>query len=87
MLPSLGTRSMADGRMAPTLAQIWPHPPVFWATPEKQEGDMISSCSLVGAHLCASTFRQMGHAFDILSGDPESPETIEEGSQRCRSSP
>lgn len=36
--------TMADGRMAPALAQIWPYPPVFWATPEKQEGDMISSC-------------------------------------------
>ena len=69
--------TMADGRMAPTLAQVWPYPPIFWATPEKQEGDMISSCSLVGAHLWASTFRQMEHPFEILNGDPQASETIE----------
>ena len=68
--------TMADGRMAPTLAQIWPDPPIFWATPEKQEDDMISSCSLVGAHVWASTFRQMNHSYDVLNGDPEDTDTI-----------
>jgi hypothetical protein len=42
--------TMGDGRLAPSLAQLWPHPVILWATPEKQAGDMISSCSLVGAH-------------------------------------
>lgn len=69
--------TMADGRMAPTLAQIWPDPPIFWATPEKQEGDMISSCSLVGTHVWASTFRQMDHSYDVLNGDPEDAGTLE----------
>ena len=40
--------TMGDGRLAPTLAQLWPDVPLFWATPENPEGDMISSCSLVG---------------------------------------
>ncbi len=53
--------TMGDGRLAPTLAQLWPDPPLLWATPENQQGDMISSCSLVGAHCWASTLRQMGH--------------------------
>src|SRR5262245_14890994 len=50
--------TMGDGRLAPTLAQLWPDPLILWATPEKQEGDMISSCSLVGAHCWASVLRQ-----------------------------
>src|ERR1035437_2492856 len=54
--------TMGDGRLAPTLAQLWPDPLVLWATPEKSDGDMISSCSLVGAHAWASTLRQMGHS-------------------------
>ena len=62
--------TMGDGRLAPTLAQLWPHPLILWATPEKQEGDMISSCSLVGAHCWASTLRQMGHSFELVYGDP-----------------
>lgn len=62
--------TMGDGRLAPTMAQLWPDPLVLWATPEKPEGDMISSCSLVGAHAWASTLRQMGHAFDVVYGDP-----------------
>lgn len=62
--------TMGDGRLAPTLAQLWPDPLVLWATPEKPDGDMISSCSLVGAHAWASTLRQMGHAFEIVYGDP-----------------
>src|SRR5436309_14013471 len=33
--------TMGDGRLAPTLAQLWPDPLILWATPEKQEGDMI----------------------------------------------
>jgi len=67
--------TMADGRLAPTLAQLWPDPPVLWATPENPQGDMISSCSLVGVHCWASIFRQMGHSFEMVYGDPESPAT------------
>lgn len=69
--------TMGDGRLAPTLAQLWPHPPVLWATPENPEGDMISSCSLVGLHLWASTFRQMGSPFEIVYGGPETDGTLE----------
>jgi L-fucose isomerase-like protein len=69
--------TMGDGRLAPTLAQIWPDPPVLWATPEKPEGDMISSCSLVGTHAWASTLRQMGHSFELVHGDPDAAETRE----------
>lgn len=67
--------TMGDGRLAPTLAQLWPDPPVLWATPEKPDGDMISSCSLVGAHVWASTLRQMGHSFELVYGHPDSAET------------
>ena len=77
--------TMADGRMAPTLAQIWPYPPILWATPEKPEGDMISSCSLVGAHLWASSFRQMSRSSDVVYGDPEDSETLEKLDTSVRS--
>jgi L-fucose isomerase-like protein len=61
--------TMGDGRLAPTMAQLWPHPLILWATPEKQEGDMISSCSLVGLHCWASVLRQMGQPFELVYGD------------------
>src|SRR5689334_21241581 len=60
--------TMGDGRLAPSLAQLWPHPVILWATPEKPDGDMISSCSLVGAHCWASVLRQMGHPFELVYG-------------------
>ena len=34
--------TVSDGRLAPVLAQLWSDPLVFWATPEKQTGEMIS---------------------------------------------
>jgi L-arabinose isomerase len=67
--------TMGDGRLCPTLAQLWPDPVVLWATPEKPDGDMISSCSLVGAHCWASVFRQLGHGFDLVYGDPDAVPT------------
>ena len=67
--------TMGDGRLAPTLAQLWPAPLLLWATPEKPDGDMISSCSLVGLHAWASTLRQMGHSFELIYGDPDAKET------------
>jgi L-fucose isomerase-like protein len=67
--------TMGDGRLCPTLAQLWPDPLILWATPENQTGDMISSCSLVGTHCWSSVLRQMGHAFDIVYGDPDAAQT------------
>ena len=67
--------TMGDGRLAPTLAQLWSHPIILWATPENQQGDMISSCSLVGVHCWASVLRQMGHPFELVYGDPDAAET------------
>jgi L-fucose isomerase-like protein len=67
--------TMGDARLAPTLAQLWPEPLILWATPEKQDGDMISSCSLVGAHCWASVLRQMGRAFELVYGDPNAVAT------------
>ena len=67
--------TMGDGRLAPTLAQLWPDPLVLWATPEKPDGDMISSCSLVGAHCWGSVLRQMGHSFEVVYGDATAPDT------------
>jgi L-fucose isomerase-like protein len=76
--------TMADGRMAPTMAQIWPHPVVLWATPENPQGDMISSCSLVGVHNWASILRQTGHPFEIVYGDPRDNETLVQLRQAVR---
>jgi L-fucose isomerase-like protein len=67
--------TMGDGRLSQTMAQLWPDPPVLWATPENPEGDMISSCSLVATHAWASTLRQMGHTFVLVYGDPGATET------------
>jgi L-fucose isomerase-like protein len=67
--------TMGDGRLSKTMAQLWPDPLTLWATPEKQDGDMISSCSLVGVHCWASTLRQMGHAFELVYGDPDDAAT------------
>jgi L-fucose isomerase-like protein len=75
---------MGDGRLAPTLAQLWPNPLVLWATPEKQEGDMISSCSLVGVHCWASVLRQMEHGFELVYGDPETAATRQRFSEAAR---
>jgi len=76
--------TMGDGRLAPTLAQLWPDPPVLWATPEKPDGDMISSCSLVGVHAWASTLRQMGHSFELVYGDPQEAATQQRLSEAVR---
>jgi hypothetical protein len=67
--------TLGDGRLAPTMAQLWPDPLILWATPENQSGDMISSCSLVGTHVWASTLRHMEHPFELVYGVPESSGT------------
>ena len=76
--------TMGDGRLAPTLAQLWPDPLILWATPEKPDGDMISSCSLVGAHCWGSVLRQMGHPFEVVYGDPDATETRQSFSEAVR---
>ena len=62
--------TISDGRLAPVLAQVWNRPLVLWATPEKQEGSMISANSLVGNHVMAATLRPLGRPFEFVYGDP-----------------
>ena len=76
--------TMGDGRLAPTMAQLWPDPLILWATPENPAGDMISSCSLVGLHAWASTLQQMGRSFEIVYGDPDRTETRQRLSEAVR---
>lgn len=61
--------TMADARMATTFAQLWTDPVLLWATPENPEGDLVSSCSLVGLHAWASILRHLDRPFEILYGD------------------
>jgi len=76
--------TVADMRLAPTFSQIWPDPIVLWATPENQQGDMISSCSLVGIHAWASVLRQMHHPFEIVYGAPDDDDTLKQLSDAVR---
>jgi L-fucose isomerase-like protein len=76
--------TMGDGRLAPTLVQLWPDPIILWATPEKPDGDMISSCSLVGAHCWASVLAQMGRSFELVYGAPDNKETHARFSEAVR---
>lgn len=68
--------TMGDGNLAITLGQCWRRPVVLWATPEKPTGSMISSCSLVGAHVFAATLRQLGLPFELVYGMPGEPGTV-----------
>ena len=70
--------TMGDARLAPIMAQLWDGPIVLWATPENPAGKMISSCSLVGVHLFASTLRQIGRPFEIVYGAPGDSRTVRE---------
>jgi L-fucose isomerase-like protein len=70
--------TMGDGNLALTLGQCWQRPVVLWATPEKPTGSMISSCSLVGAHVFASTLRQLGLPFELVYGMPGEAKTVAE---------
>lgn len=63
--------SMGHGQMALTVSQTWHHPVVLWATPERPGDGKVSSCSLVGQHLWASSLRQAGHPFELVYGDPD----------------
>ncbi len=68
--------TMSDGRLAPVLGQHGGAPVVFWATPEKQEGSMVSACSLVGAHTFAASLAQTGHGFEFVYGMPGDARTV-----------
>jgi L-fucose isomerase-like protein len=63
--------SLGHGQLALAVMQRWGGPVVLWATPERAEGEKVSSCSLVAQHLWASTFRQSNHPFEIVYGDPD----------------
>jgi hypothetical protein len=73
-----------DARLVPTMSKNWDGPLVLWATPENPEGRMISSCSLVGAHLFASVLRQTGRPFEIVYGMPGDPRTEREFDEAVR---
>jgi L-fucose isomerase-like protein len=63
--------SIGNGQLALTVAQQWPDPVVLWATPERPGDGKVSSCSLVGQHLWASSLSQAGHPFEFVYGDPD----------------
>lgn len=63
--------TMGDGGLAPLLARLWDGPVVLWATSERPDVPAVSSNSLVGTHLFASTLRQLGRPFEVVYGDPE----------------
>jgi L-fucose isomerase-like protein len=65
--------SMGHGQLALTLAQNWTQPVVLWPTPERQESELVSSCSLVAHHLWASIFAQAGQPFELVNGDANLP--------------
>ena len=62
--------SMGNGHLGLTVAQRWTGPVVLWATPERPEGEKVSSCSLVAQHLWASMMRQLNRPFEFVYGDP-----------------
>jgi L-fucose isomerase-like protein len=76
--------TMSDGRLAPALGRMWEGPVVLWATPERQEGDRVSSCSLVGTHIFASIFRQMGRPFELVYGSPGEERTARDLDEAVR---
>ena len=76
--------SLGSGQLAMTLMQHWSGPVVLWATPERPDGEKVSSCSLVAQHLWASLFRQSGHAFEFVYGGPDDARTRESLQQALR---
>ncbi|HZZ43576.1 MAG TPA: hypothetical protein VFE58_11615 [Tepidisphaeraceae bacterium] len=67
--------SLGNGQLSMTVAQHWPDPIILYATPERQTGEKVSSCSLVATHLWASVMRQAKHPFELVYGHPDAPET------------
>lgn len=62
--------SLGNGQLALTVSQEWNAPLVLWATPERTDSQIVSSCSLVAQHLWASVLRQAGRPFEFVYGDP-----------------
>jgi L-fucose isomerase-like protein len=69
--------SLGNGQLALTVSQEWDAPLVLWATPERTEPQIVSSCSLVAQHLWASVLRQAGRPFEFVYGDPTVQKTRE----------
>jgi L-fucose isomerase-like protein len=67
--------SLGNGQLALTVSQEWDAPLLLWATPERAESQVVSSCSLVAQHLWASTLRQAGRPFELVYGDPTAQAT------------
>jgi L-fucose isomerase-like protein len=65
--------SLGNGHFAMTVAQRWAGPIILLATPERPDGEKVSSCSLVAQHLWASVMRQLRRPFELVYGDPEQP--------------
>src|SRR4051812_23455768 len=56
--------SLGNGQLSLAVLQQWDLPVVLLATPERQESEKASSCSLVAQHLWASILRQAKHPFE-----------------------
>ena len=69
--------SLGNGQLALCVAQNWKKATVLWATPERQEGEIVSSCSLVAQHLWASVLRQLNRPFEFVLGHPTENATRE----------
>jgi len=67
--------TIGDGRLAPTIGQVWNDPVVLWATPERPGADKVTACALVGQHLFASLLRQLDRPFEIVYGPTNDPKT------------
>lgn len=70
--------TMGDGRLVPSLVQRWSKPIVLWATTERQDGDRVSACTLVGMHAFGSLLAQLGHSFEMVNGHPDDVSTRRE---------
>jgi L-fucose isomerase-like protein len=71
----VGQPTIGDGRLAPTLGQVWDDPVVLWATPERPGAAKVTACALVGQHLFASLMRQLHRPFEIAYGPPHDLKT------------
>jgi L-fucose isomerase-like protein len=79
--------SLGNGQLALTVSQEWDAPLVLWATPERTDSEIVSSCSLVAQHLWASVLRQAGRPFELVYGDPTEVATrraLENAAAICR---
>ncbi|MFA6542905.1 MAG: hypothetical protein WCS99_00665 [Limisphaerales bacterium] len=71
----VGQPTIGDGRLAPTLGQLWNDPVVLWATPERPGAEKVTACALVGQHLFASLLRQLHRPFEIVYGPTHDAKT------------